>query len=390
MKTSLIDKLLSEQISVDRFSVKQVLILYDDSALKIGDSCQRFYGLGAFKSYFVNARLDFSYRGTRHSEVYEALLKHNPYLDGFFNEDWEKIAFREYDVVICFSDRENELLGILTERYASTEEEQPLNCRFFSFSDKVSMLPAGTKTVFPGYPALWAHVMKHEIAPYLYITPEEKAWGNHWLQENGLQEGEQLFILVDAASKRFKLLDITVYFELINYLLDIEGAKVLVYDERGVGKEEFYKAWLGEDKASRVIFARNLGLREAMYLIASDHTRLIIGPCTGLLHCASGIYNYFSHQGLPGEAMPLMITYTGKYEKPEDNAGVWWARSPLIHCLLLRQNPAARSSKEAVLLSELPEREKYDTSRSILCKEYTSAMLIEFIEKKLNIQSFII
>jgi hypothetical protein len=158
--------------------------------------------------------------------------------------------------------------------------------------------------------------------------------------------------------------------------------RILIFDENNVGKEEFYTAWMGKEKASRIIFVKENSLREAIKILSSKYVKLIIGPCTGTLHCASGIYNHFAENGLPAEQVPLIITYTGVYyteAKEIKNPHFWWKNSPLVTCLLLRQH---HDQVKMVELRELDVEEAQRHDVQIPCSAYTSRMLIDFIRSK--------
>jgi hypothetical protein len=143
-----------------------------------------------------------------------------------------------------------------------------------------------------------------------------------------------------------------------------------------MGKELFYREWLGEKYMSRFIFSRGLTLREDLCLISSGYTKLVFGPCTGLLHCASGIYNNFRRHGLREAALPALIVYTGPWD-----AQFWWGKSPLVDCLLL---PRMAADKQLAVLNDLDENEQRLFNNRLDCSEYTALMLTGYIDNKLN------
>jgi hypothetical protein len=270
-----------------------------------------------------------------------------------------------------------QLLEILAEKYGQAADGN-WRTAMYSLSEKVLFHPSETlHIVFPEYEELARFGSGYAYQPNLYITPEEKKWGDSWLEEHGIKENEQLFVVLDSSSSRGKLLNIGIYFELLSYFLDIPGVRVLIFDEKGIGKNAFYREWLDEEKVSRIIFSERLKLRQDLCLIGSGYTRLVFGPCTGLLHCASAIYNNFVRNGMPVSQVPVMITYTGKYERPGNNAQMWWGSSPFVHCLVLRQT---MRGKQAILLSSMGEHEKTDTIRVLPCKEYTFSMIVGFLK----------
>jgi hypothetical protein len=72
-----------------------------------------------------------------------------------------------------------------------------------------------------------------------------------------------------------------------------EKVKILIFDEKNAGKEALRRNGLNDDALEDFVFVTGQSLRQAICLLSTDCIRLIFGPCTGLLHCASGIYNFF-------------------------------------------------------------------------------------------------
>ncbi|HEX8529308.1 MAG TPA: hypothetical protein VF646_04775, partial [Cytophagales bacterium] len=185
------------------------------------------------------------------------------------------------------------------------------------------------------------------------------------------------------ASSRDKVLGITVYFEFLKSILQDGNAKVLIFDENTIGKEEFYRQWLGDETADRIIFSKGLSLRDNLCLIGSRHTRLVVGPCTGLMHCASSIYNNYVSNGMDPRDVPLIVVYTGQYSKANKSAHYWWEGAPLVNCLLLK---AKNNRKEVVLLSSLPDAER-ELNDTLPCRDYTAGLLTEFIHRKMSVSA---
>lgn len=375
-----------EQIAInngkkDRHQVKRMLIIYEEQELFIGDSCIIFDKFKAGKLFFTNATVDINFSVPQHIGCYQALLKGNPFIDAIYDLDWEEIDYTAYDVVICMTSREEQLLQAISDRH----EEALLNGTFttavFSFSRQVMGEEENSTIVFPFYETFFEFSKANPGPMELYITPEETAWANTWLAENGLKPGEKLLILLDSTSVRSKLLKMTTYYELLMWLVKLPDIKILIYDEGKIGKDKFYKELLGKALAEKFIFSSGLELRKAIALLSADKTKLIFGPCTGLMHCASGIYNFFTRTGLNGRSVPLLVTYTGKYHKKNENAAYWWSNAPLMHCLLLRSR---NGLKEMVLLNEINETEKHILNATYDCSEYTSGMMIGFLSKYLQ------
>jgi len=216
----------------------------------------------------------------------------------------------------------------------------------------------------------------------LYVDEEEKAWANAWLSDKGLQAQERLLVVLDSTTVKSKLLKMTVYYELLTKLLALPDIKILIFDEKNTRKEGFYRQLLGPDLARKFIFSNGLDLRKAIALLSSEKLRLVLGPCTGLMHCASGLYNYLVRTGLDRHKVPLLITYTGKYHKKNENAWYWWHNAPLMNCMVIRQRGGR---KEMVLLHELTEQEKQATGDTLDCAEYTAAMMLDFLTGHLQL-----
>jgi len=365
-------------LSVEK--VRKVLLLYDEKVIFIGDSCQKFSRLRFVKRFFHDALVDFNTQPENCARVFQALLKGNPYINKFSNVKWPEIDFLDYDVVITVSHEEAALLRLFEERYGAPEYEtrKPL---LLSLS-RLILHPAHPfgESGIPEYKELQDFVIscEEEVRPELHILPEEKEWGNSWLRDNGLGRTNRLYIMVDSTTIQDKLLTEDVHFEVVTELLKQKRTKLLIFDEGSIGKQEWYTSRLGRAQTRKIIFCRGLGLREALCIIGADATKLIFGPCSGLLHCASGIYNVLKQNPASRRQPPLMITYTGIYKNPGESAQLWWGKSPLVHCLLLRDYG---NGKKINLLGEVGQEEKTDLTHALPCSEYTAPLLIGALRK---------
>jgi hypothetical protein len=213
----------------------------------------------------------------------------------------------------------------------------------------------------------------------LFVTQEEKGWGDRWLEANGVKPLDNVYILLDSTTSNLKLLNIWVYFEFLGHLLKKDNVKIINFDENAIGKEAFYREWIEERDADKMIFSKKLTLREVFCIISSKYTKLIFGPCTGIMHCASSIYNNLLEGGLPANQVPLIVTYTGTDYLKNQNVNSWWGNSPLVKCLLLRKKDG---NTKISVLRELPDEER-QLKNDVPCSEYTSDMLIDYIDEQL-------
>ncbi|HVV07502.1 MAG TPA: hypothetical protein VHC96_24920 [Puia sp.] len=369
--------------SLDRSLVRKVLILYEEKVFFIGDTCLRFDKFRFCRLFFEQATVELNISNNEsYLPQYNALLKNNPYLDGITFLSLKDIHYDQYDVVVCVIPDEGRLLQVLHDKYAARLEAGAMSLAVFSLS-AIYINQERKLNTLPGYDALieFYHTCPDNQLHEVYITSEERAQAVAWLEANGMTKKDDLFIFLDSSAKREKLLRMDVYFSILKTMLDRPHTRVLIFDEKGIGKEEFYREWLGRELASKLIFSKKLPLREDLALLGSKYTKLIFGPCTGLLHCAAGIYNHFVKKGMPVAEVPVMITYTGKYTRPGENAAAWWDACPLVSCLLLKQFQGTRQICE---LSTLSREEKVRTDNVLPCKEYTSDTLLPLIARKLE------
>lgn len=374
--------ILRNNASSDPGKARSVLILYEETATLIGDAVLKFDHFKTCRFFFSQATIAINFVPGKHLGLYQALLQNNPYLDALTYYSWQELSFEEYDVIICIMADEAGLLQHLDERYQLLLESGTMTTAVFSMSAVMLNPQENSHVAFPVYHALldYSAAFPGPAFPELFIQTEEKIWAGKWLAENGVRPEEHLFIFIDAASKREKLLRTTVYASLLTFLLRINNTRILVYDEKGIGKDLFYQELLGEQLAGKIVFAKQLGLRKDLSLLASPQTRMVFGPCTGLLHCASGIYNNFTRNGMKKEDVPVLITYTGKYARPFENAQLWWGKAPLVNCLQLRSIGGQAVVQTLLEQDELSQATTHDL---LHCQDYTAAQLSGFISRKL-------
>jgi len=381
---STLRKILSYNNVFDKNEARKVLIIYEQKRFMIGDSCTRFGNYKVCKHFFKDATIDICFNARdKFVPFYHAMLLNNPDLDRIYSATWEEVDFQQYDVIICAIPEEKDLLEALHRRWGALIQSDQLKLAIFSLSEFFIYQMHRGVSIFPRYDELF-----HSLTVYpgnklaeLYISRDERQWAEDWLRAQGLKEEESILIFLDSASRRDKLLRIDIYFEILTGMLARENIRVLVFDEKKVGKRAFYGEWLGTELSSRVIFSEGLSFREDLCLLGASRVKMVFGPCTGLMHCVSSIYNHFVYKGMsPGEA-PLMITYTGQYPF-DDTANDWWGNSPLVHCLLLKNAP---NGVQMRLLSELTDEEKNDLRNVAPCTEYTPDMLMDFISRRLRV-----
>jgi hypothetical protein len=375
---STLQKIIGNTTAVAKGGVKNILVLYEEKIFNIGDCCVRFDKLKYFRAFFNNAAISMNFK-KENAKFADGLLKNNPHLASVSMLDWDEIAFNDYDIVIAVMYNEENILKFIHDKYGAAIRDGRFPLAIYSMSQLILQPSDSGKYIFPLNRPL-IEMARTPDPGELYVSEEEQQWANSWLQSKGMKEGEDLLILLDSTLRKDKLLNPLVYFEFVGELLKRENTRVLVFDEAGVGKEEFYRAWLGDQYMGKLIVSRQLTLRQDICLLASTYTRMVFGPCTGLLHCASAIYNNYVSKGMPVAQVPLLAVYTGQYKGLELNAFTWWGRAPLVSCLMLKQRPGG---KQLELLHQLPQNEKM-LNNSLPCSEYTSAMLTGFVNSKIK------
>jgi hypothetical protein len=359
---------------------KRVLVLYGEKKkFFIGDCCIRFDKMRHLRTFFRDSAIHINFSYKQKYEFYKALLRNNPHIDHISMLDWEDIDFMSYDIIFCFCCIEKDLLTHLQSRYGNLIGSELFRLSVFSIPVLMDKSESKRDRVFPVNTNLMAYMFMPR-AGELYIGKDEEDWANQWLRSKGLLPGEDLFVLIDSTTDRSKMLDITVYFDFLKSILGRKNTRVLIFDENNIGKKEFYREWLGDQNIQKFIFSEGFGLRENLCLIASSFTRMVMGPCTGPMHCASAIYNNYVENGMAIADVPLLITYTGVYTKDNISADFWWGASPLVKCLLLKKR---NGKNEMVLLSSLTMEER-NADDSLPCSEYTSGLLTSFVNTQLE------
>lgn len=351
--------------------IRRILFLYEDPDFFLGDNCIILYKLGKCTAFFPEGTaVDLNVVSERYSEKYRALCVNNAHFSNLSFLPLADIDYQKYEMVVYMSPDERALLTAMEGVKAGPVV---LSLSKAVFSRKKNVLPA----VFPLHEELYSYSQGLEGQPYeLYLSDEERVWGDEWLEERGVRKGGRVFVLVDNASNRKKLLRLDVYYQVLRLLLDMDDVKILVFDEVNSGKEQFYRKWLGEQDGNKLIFSNGLRLREDLCLIGSRYVKLVFGPCTGLLHCASAIYNHLKRKGMSEENLPALVVYTGDWD-----ASLWWSASPLVDCLVLLQNGGRRVM---ATLEQMSDAEKANLSNRMECSQYTGDMLTSFLEEKIS------
>lgn len=374
-----LNRILDNNKNVNPNEVKQVLILHEEELANIGDWCIRFDKLKYLKGFLANATITINFTAEGTDKLSGALLKNNPNVQAITTKRWDEIDFEKYDYIISISYKEEAILTYLHDRYGELIQNDKFRVSVFTMSHVMLKPIASAIPVFPVHPELVAYSEKSKAPGELFVSKEEQQWADEWLKDKGLKEHEELYIILDSTTRRDKLLTVQVYFQWLMTILKRENVKLLIFDETNMGKERFYREFLGAKLMEKFIFSNGLSLREDISLLGSSNTKLVFGPCTGLMHCASSIYNNYVSNGLDINEAPVLITYTGKYQPDERHVYLWWANTPLVNVLVLRNRNGV---KTMLMMDDLTDEQKV-INDGLSCNEYTAGMITEFVNQKL-------
>jgi hypothetical protein len=357
--------------SITDFS--KTLLLYEEKLFPLGDCCIHFGKIKYLRTFLNNGLITVNFSDEHNEKYIDSLLKNNTDIDTVSTLQWEELQFDKFDLIICILFEEEKLLHFLHEKYGpliSTNIWKPViystSWLFWAPADRA-------KAIFPSNLQMNEFLMIPRQTE-LYISEEERMWGNNWLMQKGLEKHEKLFIIIDSAGAKGKLLNEDVFFGFLSWILEKKNIKVLAFDEGNTGKEDKYRQWLGEKAMEKLIFSTGMKLRQDLCLVASAYTSMVFGPCSGMMHCASAIYNhYVMSAGMTN--VPSLFVYAGLDEEKNYNLFEWWGESPLVNCFFIREEDG---EKKVISLNSLTVEEGRDDKR-LPSSAYTTKLLIDFI-----------
>ena len=362
----------------DRINIKTVLILFEDVAFSLGDTCITLDKLKICRAFFPSSIIQINFQPDAPKSMYNGLLKHNPNIDHISYLETKEIDFNNYEIIICATTNEPSISAILHEKSYNRDT----NAHFSIFSMTNKVINPDIETSFPKHEDLIAYIKNNPSLTNrpkeLYISDEEINWADRWFEERGVLSNEQIFILIDSASTHHKIIKPPVIKALCSFLLSNSNIKILLFDERNEQKEHFYYQLLGDSLFHKLIFSKQQPFRNDLSLIASNYVKHIFGPCSGLSHCSSAIYNYFARTRSGIKYIPKITVYTGKYYIKEHDAFTWWGTSPLVTVLLLTKR---KNKKTGLILGKKRTTHVNDLEMAQPVSEYTATILISLMRE---------
>lgn len=242
-----LNRIMENNSRISQVVVKKILIVYDEKMFYLGDTCINFDRFRVCKSFFGDqAVVAVNCINAKRLDVYKGFAKHNPTIDHTFSTDYEHIDAENYDVIIVIAYDEWPLLKVLHEQYTCSGNIAALHTAVFSFSRLLLFARGEFRILFPVYDDLLAHALRCLDQPgEIWLTENERQWGNQWLESKGLGQQEKLVVMLDSSADRSKLLRLDVYADIVLSILKQDNTRILVFDEKGIGKAGFYRGVVG-------------------------------------------------------------------------------------------------------------------------------------------------
>lgn len=192
--------------------------------------------------------------------------------------------------------------------------------------------------------------LKKQTHKEIYLADEEIDAADLWLTENGYLKGNRLFILFDESSYPEKTFSFSKTVSLIKLILSDPNNQILIFDYQNTEKKNKLKPNLTSWEYNRIITVRGLNIRKEMAIMASSKISSIIGPCTGMMHLANGIYfELLNNKRRVKEQIPLLIVYCGSGLDVKNYHPRYWWQGAMVKCI------ASTKKNDLIILKELHE-----------------------------------
>lgn len=307
----------------------------------------------------------------------------------FTNYGWGEIDLEEYDVILCNNDVLLKFYWYINQ-YSKTVLDKVLLYSFTAMDER----PITEQSTMDFYSNIFhsnsnykykleqADVKRKEnIFKEITLLTEEHDWASNWLINNGVLETEKLIVLLYSASSIDKIIYDAELLKLIKWMSGIsDGIKILLINEKIISDNIWLNEAISSKEYNKVVVAEALELRNVMSLLGNKQVAAVIGPCTGLMHLADGIYSYLlNHKIISQSECPLLLTCAGK-QAPERNyhPNNWWKNANLVKCCVYIDMKGEKE-KRLILLDDCPPDFETFNNVSISAREISCDMLLKFI-----------
>lgn len=380
---SLLQRIEQGNRSASTFGVDNALVIAELGHRRLGDTLQSITGLRFIKERFGIRHLDVNLVDRAEFQVAATLLQGDPSVRRYSNLPYAEIRFPDYQWILHYTTcTDSPISAQLSEHYDEYVRQSPAGIAFHSLIASGSDLEARygeqwREFIYP-LPLLEPPVDMLECIGgnhRFYLAAEERAWAQQWLAKAGVTADDALIVFVDDASTAEKLLPPDENLRLLEHLLSLDNAKVLIYDVHGTGKRDEYCARLPARVADRLIVANSSDLRKNVALLGAEQVSLILGPDTGLMHCASAVYAARMESECNGKCnQPAILVYLGRWGA-FDSRGIW--KNSLATCMVFSETEGRRALRR---FEELPaEPDELLTTLAPL-RDLAAAQVIDFLQ----------
>jgi len=176
--------------------------------------------------------------------------------------------------------------------------------------------------------------LKKQVHKEIYLSDKEINAADIWLTEYGYLKGNKLFIIFEESSYQEKTFSFSKTITLIKSILSDPNNQILVFDYQDTGKKNKLKSHLTLCEYNRIIGGSGLNIRKEMAIMASSKISSIIGPCTGMMHLANGIYlELFNNKRRLKQQIPLLIVYCGSGLDVKNYHPRYWWQGAMVKCI---------------------------------------------------------
>ncbi|SHH72044.1 hypothetical protein SAMN04488109_4950 [Chryseolinea serpens] len=350
--------------------VRKLLIIYDPNSFFIGDCLTHLRQVRVLKNYFKNVTIHIQSKYPQITEV----IRNHPLIDACEIKSAGQSDLAAYDLVLYGAEDEREILQAVQH----LDDLENLHTCLFAISESTSEVKT---RLFDNLPVRLTEA-DHRAAPQaneIYLSSDELTEAQNNLAARGLRKNENLVVLLDSSTKQVKMLNTLQYFKLIQLLGALRDVRFLVFDKDDVGKEQFYKSFLSDRQLfDKIIFVKKEGLRQSISMLAHPQVKCVFGPCTGLLHCASGVYHGMLESGrIERRHLPILVAYCGRYDQGIiENEFAWWGGT-LVDCIKLTGSDGTDTHIDVVTARDADVDLFLRDLR--YCSEYTAAQIFAFM-----------
>ena len=335
--------------------VDNALALVEIGRTALGDMVQMLTYMRYLKEYLAIRHLDLNVPDGAEFKNATGLLENSPLVRRCMNLSEREVRYSDYELILHFSAfADCGLVRVLLEHYDAIIAASRTGVAFYTLGPTLRRLEAVPSRLrrTPVHPLppleLPRDLLKDAAGNHrIHLSTGERRSTEQWLRQAGIGADDRLVLLVDDASTREKLLKPLSQLAILEYFLSMDGVRAIVYDVHEAGKQSVYRQLLRQSLFAKITFCAGRELRRNIALMGAANVKMILGPDTGLMHCAAGVYAARAAEDPNSVAeQPLIFTYMGKWFD-FDPMDVWG--HSIAHCIVACEGNFGRALR---LLSE--------------------------------------